>query len=74
MKTFYIVVAIILAYLAVGAVVTGLLLRVEENENVEIDSDDYGAVMAGIVIWPISAVVLIMRIFCNIAVKIGGKR
>lgn len=68
MKTFYIVVAVVFAYLAIGATVIGTFIRISD------DPGDDEVLLACLALWPIVAVILILRLFCNIAIKIGGKR
>ena len=68
MKTICIVVAVVFAYLAIGAVVVGAFIRIAD------DPGDDGVLLVSLALWPIVAVILILSLFCHIAIKIGGKR
>ena len=67
MKTAWIIIAIIFAYLAIGSIVVGIQIRMIN------DLPDGDVVALLIAIWPIVLILIVMRIFCDLAKEIGQR-
>lgn len=67
MKTAWIIIAIFFAYLAVGSVVVGIQIRIMK------DLPDGDVVALLIMIWPFVLMLIIMRVFCDLAKEIGQR-
>lgn len=67
MKAVYAIIAIVLAYFAIGSVVVGIQIRIMK------DLPDGDVVALLITIWPIVLMCIVVRVFCDLAKEISGK-
>lgn len=67
MKSVYAIIAIVLAYFAIGSVVVGIQISMMD------DLPDGDLVALLITIWPFVLVNILLRVFCDLAKTISGK-
>ena len=67
MKSVYAIIAIVLAYFAIGSVVVGIQISMMD------DLPDGDLVALLITIWPFVLMNILLRVFCDLAKEISGK-
>ena len=67
MKSVYAIIAIVLAYFAIGSVVVGIQISIMD------DLPDGDLVALLITIWPFVLMNILLRVFCDLAKEISGK-